>query len=217
MTDDDPTPRKRGRPRLFEREEVLDTAMVHYWREGVHALSLNEVCRRVEVSKPSIYREFGGEDGLVEAVLGHYRDAVVVPVMAFVSGARPLAETLEGLVIGMTATGEHPPGCLFTEMRLLRSGLGPKTTARLDAIEAERNAALEALYARALERGEAKTAISPEGAAQFMDAQFSMELLHMGMGQAPERVRAQARLAFEVFSPTRRAPPDARRTGPPGP
>ena len=48
--------------------------MRHYWRDGVHAF--NEVCRRVSVSKPSIYREFGGEDGLVEAVLIYYRDVM---------------------------------------------------------------------------------------------------------------------------------------------
>ena len=43
--------------------------MDSYWRDGVENVSLNELCRRAEVSKPGVYREFGGEEGLLDAVL----------------------------------------------------------------------------------------------------------------------------------------------------
>ena len=39
----------------MERSKVLGATEL-YWREGVQTLSLNEVCRQVSVSKPSIYR-----------------------------------------------------------------------------------------------------------------------------------------------------------------
>ncbi len=196
--------RGRGRPRSMTRHDVLELAMEHYWREGIHALSLNEVCRRVSVSKPAVYRDFGGEDGLIEAVLGHYRDAVIAPVIGFLSAELPFAQVMEGLILGMTSEREHPPGCLFTEMRLLRSRLGPRSHTRLESMEQERRDAFERWYARALEQGEANPTLSPPEAAQYIDAQFSMVLLHMGMGHAADSVREHARLAVRVLDPPTR-------------
>lgn len=189
----------RGRPKSFVRHDALELAMEHYWREGVHALSLNEVCRRISISKPAIYREFGGEDGFMEAVLGHYRDVVVAPVVDYLEVELPFAQIMEGLIIGMTTERTHPPGCLFTEMRLLRKHFGPKTEAKLEAIESERRAAFEKWYTHALERGEVNPTLSPIEAAKYIDAQFSMLLLHMGMGQDVDMVREHSRLAVRVL------------------
>ena len=173
--------------------------MEHYWRDGICALSLNEVSRRISVSKPSIYREFGGEDGLIEAVLGHYREATVVPVLDHLKTTRPFNQIMEDLIIGMTTERGAPPGCLFTEMRLLRRHLGPKSIAKVELVESERRDAFERWYARALENSEVNPALSPAAAARFIDAQFSMVLLHMGMGQAIDEVREHARLAMRTL------------------
>lgn len=193
--------RGRGRPKRISREPVLDQAMQHYWRDGVEALSLNELCRRISVSKPSVYREFGGEDGLQEAVLGHYRDAVLAPVLDFIAGDLPFTQTLEAVIVGMSSPAENAAGCLFTEMRMLRARLGPRSLARLEAMEAERRDAFTQWYQRALDNGEANPTLSSTDAAGYLDAQFSLLLLHMGLGQPPEAVRARARLALGVLRP----------------
>ena len=203
MARDEEKRRGRGRPKRRAREAVLKQVMEHYWRDGVQTLSLNEVCRRVSASKPSVYREFGGEDGLQEAVLGHYRDIVIAPVLAFLVVERPFVEALEAFIVGMTTPGESPAGCLFTEMRMLRGQLGPKSLAQLEAMEAERCSAFAGWYTRALENGEANPALSPMVAAQYIDAQFTLLLLHMGMGQSPEAVRARTHLAMGVLTPPR--------------
>lgn len=192
--------RGRGRPKRRSRTAVLDQVMEHYWRDGIHTLSINEVCRRIGASKPSIYREFGSEDGLQEAVLGHYSNAILSPLRAFLALRRPFDETVEALIVGMTSPGDHPPGCLFTEMRLLRSGLGPASLGRLDAIEAERLAAFEQWYAGALERHEVISALLPGDAAAYMDAQLTLLLVEAGMRKPTEGVRARARLALSVLA-----------------
>jgi AcrR family transcriptional regulator len=46
--------------------------MESYWRDGPTAVSVNEICRRADVSKPGLYREFGNEDGLRSAVVQTY-------------------------------------------------------------------------------------------------------------------------------------------------
>ena len=63
---------KKGRPKTFNKDQANKIAMENYWKEGMGNISLNEICRRIGESKPSIYREYGGEDGLQLAALELY-------------------------------------------------------------------------------------------------------------------------------------------------
>ena len=90
--------RGRGRPKTLDRQRIVDAAMQVYWREGLHALSLNALCRRIEISKPGLYREFGGEDGLMEAVLERYRELVVVPLLGLMAAELPYGAVIDRVV-----------------------------------------------------------------------------------------------------------------------
>ncbi len=65
--------------KALNRAHLLGTAMHAYWRDDRAAVSVNAVCAMAGVSKPSLYREFGSEDGLTAAVLEHYGQTVLVP------------------------------------------------------------------------------------------------------------------------------------------
>ena len=58
-------PKKHGRPVSFDRNRTIQTALDLYWRQGVLATSLNQVARIADVSKPTLYRYFENEDGLL--------------------------------------------------------------------------------------------------------------------------------------------------------
>ncbi len=68
-----------GRPITRNREHVLETAMNAYWHDDRSAVSVNTICVLTGVSKPSLYREFGSEDGLRAAVLERYGQTVRRP------------------------------------------------------------------------------------------------------------------------------------------
>jgi AcrR family transcriptional regulator len=186
----------RGRPKTLDRQRTVEVAMESYWREGLHALSLNEVCRRTGVSKPGLYREFGGEDGLMRACLEHYREVVVAPTFAMLSADRPFAEAVEALIVWMTEPRDTPPGCLFTEMRLSRWRIGPETEAGVDAIRSEMRRTYEEVYRRALARGEVDPSISVETAGFYLETLLTTVLVQLGAGETPPRVREQALLAL---------------------
>ena len=193
--------RRRGRPKSWDRTEVVRQVMEHYWRDGAHALSLNEVCRRVSVSKPSIYREFGGEDGLIEAVLIYYRNVVLCIAIEFLEQELPFSKGMKLLIMGLTTPNDYPPGCLFTNMRMIQTQLGPQSLEQMNAIEQERRTAIEQWYERALNQGEVIDSLSPAEASEYIDAQLTLLLLHIGMGRDPQVVRAQTLLAMSVLSP----------------
>lgn len=72
----------RGRPRTIDAARVLDVAMTAYWHDDPLGVSLNSICRLAGVSKPSLYRELGSEDGLTRATLDHYAEQVLSDVFA---------------------------------------------------------------------------------------------------------------------------------------
>ncbi len=191
--------RPRGRPKSVAREHAVEVAMVSYWREGLHALSLNELCRRSGLSKPALYREFGGEDGLMAAALEHYRQLVVLPLLTVLAAERPFAETLDLVIVGMTTDHSLPAGCLFTRMRLSTPRLGPLTTAAVQAIRRERLEAIEAWAQGGLAAGVVDRSISSDLAARYIDTQLTMVLVQLATGEPPELIREQARLALRVL------------------
>ena len=193
----------RGRPKKNNRDEVIEAVMQNYWQDGFHSLSLSEVCRRVSVSKPAMYREFGGEDGLMAAVLSHYHELVVRRILSFIEIEQPFVPAMEGLIIAMTTPQDHPPGCLFTEMRILRQYLAEQALARLEAIEEERRLGFERWYARALTQKQVNPAVSPEAASRYIDAQLTLLLLDMKTGKSPADIRTSAFLAMSVLKPQR--------------
>ena len=68
----------RGRPKTFDRDHVLDVAMHTYWQNGVDTVSVNEICKKAQVSKPGLYREFNNQEGLMIAALGCYMPHVTL-------------------------------------------------------------------------------------------------------------------------------------------
>ncbi len=196
--------RGRGRPRTLDRQRTVELAMASYWCDGVRDVSMNEICRRADVSKPGVYREFGSEDGLMEAAIEHYRATVIGPLLELLASDVPFAELLERLLLFMTEPSDRPAGCLLADFRSAPGRLGPGTAARVDAVTAELRQAYEYWFRQAQARGEVDTAISPELATHFIDTQFTTVLLQIALGAEPRLVRAQAELAFSALTRTAR-------------
>jgi TetR/AcrR family transcriptional regulator, transcriptional repressor for nem operon len=67
-----------GRPKNYDRDEILDRAMETFWRHGYAATSTTDLEREMGVNRFSLYAEFHSKHGLYQAALERYL-AVVVP------------------------------------------------------------------------------------------------------------------------------------------
>jgi AcrR family transcriptional regulator len=62
-------PRPRGRPRGFDRDDVLDRAMRLFWERGYEATSISELTEAMGITPPTLYNFFGDKKRLfLEAV-----------------------------------------------------------------------------------------------------------------------------------------------------
>jgi AcrR family transcriptional regulator len=64
-----------GRPKGFNREEVLEKAMPVFWKHGFADTSLQDLERATGVNKSGLYTEFRDKDDLFMACLRHYLES----------------------------------------------------------------------------------------------------------------------------------------------
>jgi|SRR5450830_114308 len=197
-----PTKPSRGRPKTLDRDHVLDVAMDAYWKEGIGNLSLNEICRRCDISKPGLYREFWNEDGLMKAVILKYQEQVLDPVLQMLNTEMPFREALDSLVSFATSVSdsqEIPKGCLLIKMRESRTHLGEAARAQIDFIQEQ---ALTA-YWKWVERSKAKCEfsadMSSEFASAYIDAQLSNASSQISRGEDPQIVKKILVVAFSML------------------
>lgn len=106
---------KKGRPRQFDEEDAVDSAMRVFWKKGYEGASLNDLTSAMGISRPSLYAAFGDKRSLFLRALDRYRESPASYVNRAL--AKPTArEVFDGLlrgVIELVTDPNNPGGCLF--------------------------------------------------------------------------------------------------------
>ena len=165
-----------GRPKTLDRDHIIKVAMESYWRDGPTAVSVNEICRRADVSKPGLYLEFGNEDGLRSAVVQTYELVILSQLYQIFEDDQPFDDVLAALtdlVLQDRQKIDLPQGCLLQKMRWCRKELGPKTNDVIDTTSIGTQSRLKDCVERAKHNGQLSEDISTKTAAIYIDAQVS--------------------------------------------
>lgn len=193
------TPSKpgRGRPPKMNKADVLDVAMNAYWEDGPTAVSLNSVCQRAGVSKPSVYKAFGNEDGLTCAALEHYGQFVMVKMLEILHGEDSFANKIRRVAYLAAEDVQHEKGCLFVKMRSEKDQMGQKTQTLIAHLESMSRDAFATVLAEGKANGEWAGNIPVELAAHYLHAQIGLALDQRARGEDPTKVLAMALSVFE--------------------
>ena len=104
-----------GRPREFDREAALQTAMIVFWRKGFASTSMNDLCDAMGIRSPSLYAAFGSKEALYLEAIDHYVRTIGPTVWDKLAAATARAG-VEKLLLTATETlpksGEIPGGCM---------------------------------------------------------------------------------------------------------
>lgn len=202
--DDTPQPRSPGRPKNIDRDHVLQVAMESWWRDGTDAVSLNEVVRQAGASKPAVYREFGSEDGLMDAALEYYSEHYLRGLLELTEQEGSFTEVLDSMIDFIVSPHDGlPRGCLLAKMRVMSSHLGPSTKARVDALRDDSRATYRQWVERARAAGDVRADVLSDTAAAFLDNQITALLMQTALGEDAETLRAQSKLTFAGLLPHR--------------
>ncbi|WP_261817760.1 TetR/AcrR family transcriptional regulator [Vibrio gallicus] len=192
----------RGRPKLLNREYVLDVVIQNYRQKGIEGFSINELCKTAKVSKPALYREFGNEDGLMSEALVVYEQRVLAKIFGISQRETSFSQELDNLVldvISQTDTQQDPKGCLFSNMLDSRRVLGELTLAQINRTHQNIISALEAWIVKSKANGELTTEMSSAFVAKYIHTQIRYAKCQLFRGESSQQVTAILKLALSVF------------------
>jgi len=105
-----------ARPRTFDPEEALASAMQVFWRKGYSETSYDDLVAETGVSRKGLYTVFGDKENLFLSALKHYCKTRI-PVMFATLDRQDLSlADIHEMFLGlaqMTASGQLAKGCFM--------------------------------------------------------------------------------------------------------
>jgi TetR/AcrR family transcriptional regulator, copper-responsive repressor len=165
--------RKRGRPRLLDRDAGLEIASKLFWEHGYEGTSISELTQAMGVTPPSLYATYGSKEELYRQSLDHAiaRDSGrrCEALQGEMTAYEALAFYLHDVVQGISDPAK-PRGCMVSTAVLQHSEEN-ESVAR--DVAARREASIQMIRARfdrAVEEGELPADADTDSLARFYGA-----------------------------------------------
>ena len=137
---------RSGRPRGFDRDAALDSAMHLFWEHGYEGASLLTLRHAMgDISSASFYAAFGSKEALYREALTRYLDRHGSIIAPLDDERLPPRARLEQALIASVAVqtdAAHPTGCMVTLSAMISSEASASTRA---LTRIERDATRQAL------------------------------------------------------------------------
>lgn len=160
MKEVDTVTRKTGRPLSFDRDDVLEKAMLAFWECGYETTSIADLTAAMGVTAPSLYAAFGNKQQLFIEAMQRYagdRAALEQALRDAPTARQAVAEMLRRAAV--LYTGDTTPrGCLLASAAATGS---PEAAAVRASVAAERSAVRDILIRR-IEADIAQGKLSPD-------------------------------------------------------
>jgi TetR/AcrR family transcriptional repressor of nem operon len=150
----------------FDYDQVVDRAMMLFWRRGYGATSIHDLERATKLRRGSLYNAFGDKQGLFVAALQRYQETVGRERVEQLSNPDPYL-AIEGFLntlVRQMSEPDRPRGCLHTNTSL-EFPSAPETVLR---IIAERASGMESAIYEVLRQAQIQRAIDPKADARAL-------------------------------------------------
>jgi len=179
------------RPREFEPEEVLDSAMRQFWERGYRATSVDDLVRATGVKPGSLYSTFpGGKRALFMGSLDRYSRLIVPQKLGALENPGASVEHIrayfDGLVCDLLSP-EGRQGCLLVNSAIESAAADPEVAAVVRGHLARLEHCFTEALRTAIRRGDIPATIDPAARAKGLVA-AGMGLMVVGKANPDEEV-----------------------------
>ena len=199
------TPRPRGRPRKFDRENALDRAVTTFWANGYNGTSVDALTENMGINRPSLYSTFGGKHDLFMEVIDRY---------AMTIGSRPakalhgepdiklaVAAFLEENIRCVTSECE-PGGCLIASVATLEAQTDAQVRDKLSGMFAEADSIIAERFRVAQDEGQIPHQLDPRSLARMIVSITHSFATRARVGASREELSTLASEFMTVLFPT---------------
>lgn len=192
--------RPRGRPRAFDREAALASAMEVFRAKGFEATSIHDLTEAMGINPPSLYSAFGDKENLfLEAIERYSKDSGESCPYCNEPTARGALEKYLNFAAHEFTEDSECRGCLLT----MAATTSVNTSARLQKLIAQKRAnARERIRERiklGMEEGDVPPGTDASALADFYVTVLNGMALHAREGASRRTLLAVVEQALSVF------------------
>lgn len=194
-----PEPAIRGRPRGFDRDEVLSRALSVFWNKGYADASMAELTGAMGINAPSLYAAFGSKEDLFREAVRLYTETEGAALWASMTEASTARAAIEGLLLATAEVSgqcERPRGCLLALSGVNPDALPEQACGEVRKVRTDSIAAMRERLEAAKASGELGPSADPAAIAAFYLTVQQGMTFRARDGAGPEELTATARAAM---------------------
>jgi AcrR family transcriptional regulator len=191
----------RGRPRCFDPEQALDSAMLLFWQKGFQRTSLDEIAEAVGIKKPSLYAAFGDKETLFRKVLQRYNEKLSAPTEAL-QRHNDIREALNAFIelsISSESARGTPRGCLLVTAFADSTLLPPNLALEVKGLVGKAERAVAQRLKKAVRSGQLEPDFDAQGAAKFLVSLMLGVALQIRAGEPRAELQRVKKIALRCL------------------
>jgi AcrR family transcriptional regulator len=185
----------RGRPRLFDEDEVLAAVRDVFMTKGFSAASLDDLAAAADMNRPSIYAAFGDKEQLYLRALNRYGEISVATMRAIFARDLPIEQRLMLVyraAITLYTAPPHSPGCMIINTAAVEAPSHPRIATAAARLLADIEAVFAAAFERAVAEKELSPLPSPAARAQLAGGVFDTMAVRARLGTSAAELKTYA-------------------------
>ena len=169
---------QRGRPRTFDRDAAIISAMHLFWEHGYESTSLSQLKAAIGggISAPSFYAAFESKEALYKEALARYMELYGKVTRSLHDTSLP---PREGVFLALLRSAKmqtesgHPKGCMVALGVVGASSTGSEAvTQLLREVRSRTRAGFRTCVARGIKSGELRSSTDPTSLSIALDSFF---------------------------------------------
>jgi AcrR family transcriptional regulator len=196
------TVRKRGRPRVLNRETGLEVAANLFWERGYEGTSIADLTAAMGITPPSLYATFGSKEELFRMALNHSISQQNSQRLELLDAKIPVYETLK-LFLYDIAEGDTQPdkprGCIVSTAVLQHSEENASVARTTAALREASIQVLKSRFDRAVSEGELPAGTDTDTLARFYGAVIQGMSAQACDGACTIRLKALVDIALNAW------------------
>ena len=198
----------RGRPRKYDEDQVLTSAMLLFWKKGLSATSLDDLADAMQMNRPSIYNAFGNKEDIYRRSLARVAAQLDAAMERLVQAQPDLKTGITEFffqAIDVYQSDGLPLGCLMMCTAPSEAFSHPAIAEDLDALIQRVDDGFKVRIDRAQKEGALPSTLKASMAAKMLQATLQSIALRARAGESKQSLRRFSRYAvdtiFEVGDP----------------
>lgn len=192
----------RGRPKKYNEDEALNSAMLLFWQKGLAATSLDDLSTAMNMNRPSIYNAFGNKDAIYRKSLARFRAQLELALQGTLDGSKGINAELEAFfytAISVYCSNDPSLGCLVVCTAPSEAISHPDVGSDLQDLTAMLDKALESRLISAKENDEVPKDLDTEFTAKLLQATLQTLALRARAGATATSLRKLAKYSVATL------------------